>query len=177
MSRRTIPDSERPPWSRAIRARRRAALLSQGDLAQKVGVAQATVADWETGRSQPRTAETIGRLAAVLGAPLADVSPHTFAVVTRAEPPNPFLADELDQLFGSLFATLLEAVQASDPVVPPALVARWARRIWRLAGGTERSAPDTAAVRRLIADQVHVLGRSPTGPNTTGVRAGRRNTS
>lgn len=148
-----IPESDRPAWARAIRARRLVAGLSQGALGQKIGVSQATVADWETGRSQPRDAATITRLAVAFGASAVEVSPHTFAGMRAAEPPNPFLADELDQLFGSLFAGLLEAVRASDPAVPPAMVARWARRIWRLAGGTEHSAPETEATRRLIADQ------------------------
>ena len=161
MSRRTIPDSERPPWARAIRARRLAARLSQGVLGQKIGVSQATVADWETGRSQPRDAETIVRLAGVLGTPVVDVSPHTFIGARPAPQANPFLADDLDQLFGSLFAALLDTVLASDPTVPLAVVARWARRIWRLAGGTDNCAPDAERARRLVADQARTFGTEP----------------
>lgn len=163
MSRRTILDSERPPWARAIRARRLAIRLSQGALGQKIGMSQATVADWETGRSQPRDAETIARLAGALGASPVEVSPHTFAKPGSAEPANPFLADELDHRFGSLFGTLLQAVTASDPSVPPSVVARWARRIWRLAGGTEDCAPNAETAGRLIADQVHIVAAPPLG--------------
>lgn len=173
MSRRLIPESERPPWARTIRARRLIARLSQGALGQMIGVSQATVADWETGRSQPRNAETIGRLAHALGSSAADVSPHTFTAPRAVEPPNPFLADELDQLFGSLFATLLDALPACDPAVPPAVVARWARRIWRLAGGTEHSAPDSEAARRLIADQAGIIAGAAAGPTDAGLRASR----
>lgn len=167
-----IADSDRPPWARAIRARRLAARLSQGALGEEIGVSQATVADWETGRTQPRDAETITRLATALGVAPADVSPHTFAgsgaapaaspgvTPGLAEPPNPFLADDLDQQFGSLFAALLRAVQAADPSVSPALVAKWARRIWRQAGGTEEAPPDPEAARQLIADHVHIVAAS-----------------
>lgn len=174
MPRRTIPDSERPPWARSIRARRLAARLSQGALGQKISVSQATVADWETGRSQPRDAETILRLAAALGASPADISPHSFSLAGLAEPPNPFLADELDQLFGSLFAALLDAVRLSEHPVPPVMVARWTRRIWRLAGGTDHAAPDSEAARRLIADQARNLATSASGPPLAGLRPVRR---
>lgn len=174
MPRRTILDTERPPWARSIRARRLAARLSQGALGRMIGVSQATVADWETGRSQPRDSETIQRLAVALGATPADVSPHSFSRSPSAEPANPFQADELDQLFGSLFASLLDAMQATEPAVPPAVVARWARRIWRLAGGTEHGAPDPETARRLIADQARILAfSSSSGPSTAVVRAGR----
>ncbi len=169
MPRRTILDTERPPWARSIRARRLAARLSQEALGQRIGLSQATVADWETGRSQPRDAETILRLADALGATPAEISPHSFSRPGAALPVNPFQADELDQLFGSLFAALLEAMQAMEPAVPPAVVARWARRIWRLAGGTEHEAPDAETSRRLIADQVRMLVASPSsGPRRTG---------
>lgn len=169
-----IPESERPPWARAIRARRLVARLSQGALGQRIGVSQATVADWETGRSQPRDAETIARLAAVLGASTVEVSPHTFVGPEATEPPNPFLAYELDQLFGSLFAGLLDTVRASDPTVPPAMVATWARRIWRLAGGTDNIAPDTEAARRLIADQMRTMADGASEPTGAGLSRPRR---
>lgn len=171
MPRRTILETERPPWARSIRARRLAARLSQGALAQRIGLSQATVADWETGRSQPRDAETILRLADALGATPADISPHSFSRPGAALPANPFQADELDQLFGSLFAVLLDSLQQAQPVVPPAVVARWARRIWRLAGGTEHEAPDAETARRLIADQVRILLGSSSGTRRTGQRA------
>lgn len=174
MPRRMIPESERPPWARAIRARRLVARMSQGALGQRIGVSQATVADWETGRSQPRDAETIGRLASVLGTSAAAVSPHTFAGPDSSELSNPFLADELDQLFGSLFAALLEAVRASDPAVPAAMVARWTRRIWRMAGGTENAAPEPVAARRLIADQARIFAAGAAEPTPDALRRDRR---
>ena len=174
MPRRTILDTERPPWARSIRARRLSARLSQGALGQRIGLSQATVADWETGRSQPRDAETILRLADALGATPADISPHSFSRTGAALPANPFQADELDQLFGSLFAALLESMPAAEPAVPPAVVAQWARRIWRLAGGTEHEAPDAETARRLIADQVRILVGSSSGARRSGRRAERR---
>jgi transcriptional regulator with XRE-family HTH domain len=111
-------------------------------LGQRIGLSHATVADWETGRSQPRDAETIRRLADALGAAPAEISPHSLSRPGMALPVNPFQADELDQLFGSLFATLSDSMRAAEPAVPPAVVAPWARRIWRLAGGSEHAAPD-----------------------------------
>jgi transcriptional regulator with XRE-family HTH domain len=174
MPRRTILETERPPWARSIRARRLAARLSQGALAQRIGLSQATVADWETGRSQPRDAEKIRRLAEALGAAPPDISPHSFSWPGAALPVNPFQADELDQLFGSLFGALSDALQAAEPAVPPAVVARWARRIWRLAGGTEHEAPDAEMARRLMADQVRMLVTSCSTQPDSGPRAKRR---
>lgn len=136
--------------------RRQVELLSEGDhaacLAGRVSIA-----------SGPP-----GRARSALGASPADISPHSFSLPGPGEPSSPFLADKLDQLFGSRFASLLDAVRLSDPAVPAAEVAQWTRWIWRLAGGTDHAAPQAEAVRRLIADQARGLAARASGPPLAG---------
>lgn len=50
-----------------LRIARRAIRLSQGDVANEIGVSQQTVANWETGRS-PVDAEVLGDLCTLYGA-------------------------------------------------------------------------------------------------------------
>jgi transcriptional regulator with XRE-family HTH domain len=67
------------PLEDRLRAYRLAAGLTQSELARQAGVWPTSVAVCEKGRAQPRAA-TLARLAAVLGAPLADL---------QAAPPLP----------------------------------------------------------------------------------------
>lgn len=55
------------PWlPERIRLRRRRAKLSQAELARRIGVAQASVSNWESGATTPEL-PTLWRLCAALG--------------------------------------------------------------------------------------------------------------
>lgn len=51
---------------------RKAALLSQEEMAGKLGVNRSTVAKWETGKSMPR-AELLPKIAKILGCTVDDL--------------------------------------------------------------------------------------------------------
>jgi len=69
-----IPDSEVPEWSRRLRRARRAKGLSQVSLGDLICASQATVADWETGKTRPRH-ETLKRLLLALDLTLLELMP------------------------------------------------------------------------------------------------------
>ena len=51
---------------RGLRAAREAAMMTQSDLSQKLGVSDVAVSRWETGERDPST-DTVRKLAAILG--------------------------------------------------------------------------------------------------------------
>jgi transcriptional regulator with XRE-family HTH domain len=60
--------------SRQIKAKRKAAGLSQAALAETVGVTQAAVSNWETGRAEPRKEQLRALELFFSGEPIADGS-------------------------------------------------------------------------------------------------------
>ena len=50
----------------ALKTRRKALKLTQVQLAEKIGVTQATIAGWEAGKRRPERPETIKTVASVL---------------------------------------------------------------------------------------------------------------
>jgi transcriptional regulator with XRE-family HTH domain len=79
-------------WGRDIRAARKAAGLSRTELASMVGVAEITIARWETGFSGPRDARRVA-LAEVLGVPVGTLFSYVAAgrraASTSTNPPGP----------------------------------------------------------------------------------------
>ena len=63
--------TERPPLALAVRTGRERLHLTQSELAQRVGVSRAAIAELEAGRIQQPRAAVFARLSAVLGIPAA----------------------------------------------------------------------------------------------------------
>lgn len=61
----------RPPLALAVRSARERLHLTQADLAERVGVSRAAIAELEAGRIQQPRAAVFARLSAVLGIPAA----------------------------------------------------------------------------------------------------------
>ncbi len=71
-----VPESRLKVYG--IRACRRAAGMTQEELAKKMGIARSALAMWETGKASPRT-ETLRRLADTLGCTVDDLLGNTAA--------------------------------------------------------------------------------------------------
>jgi type I restriction enzyme M protein len=70
-------------WSAVwLRDARKAKGLSQAELAEKIGAAQAQISQWETGKSEPGT-EVIGRLEKLLGRSAAVAAPEPAAPAAK----------------------------------------------------------------------------------------------
>lgn len=69
-----------------MRERRTASALTQSELAQRLGVSQASVSLWEQGKATP-TPEQVSRLTAILGSLVSDA-----AGITQAETQTPIAA-------------------------------------------------------------------------------------
>ncbi|TMG52346.1 MAG: helix-turn-helix transcriptional regulator [Chloroflexi bacterium] len=63
--------SDRPPLALAVRTARERSHLTQAELAKRVGVSRAAIAELEAGRIQQPRAAVFARLSAVLGIPVA----------------------------------------------------------------------------------------------------------
>lgn len=67
-------DEIRLIWGNNLREARKAADLTQAELAELLGTTQQAIAKWETGKSVPRD-ETRWRLASELGVPAHELFP------------------------------------------------------------------------------------------------------
>ena len=153
-----IPDSNVPEWSRRLRRARRAKGLSQVALGELIGASQATVADWETGKTRPRH-ETLKRLLLALDLTLLELMPDMprSASETLAQPP--LSAAEVADQFGSLLNIVSRELDSTGHPASLASKGRFAFQIWRSAGGTltEAADPEAAheqlsAIRALLTD-------------------------
>jgi len=63
--------TDRPPLALAVRTARERSHLTQAELAKRVGVSRAAIAELEAGRIQQPRAAVFARLSAVLGIPAA----------------------------------------------------------------------------------------------------------
>src|ERR687888_1913642 len=65
------PTNRSPPLALTVRTARQRAHLTQAELARRVGVSRAAIAELEAGRIQQPRAAVFARLSAVLGIPAA----------------------------------------------------------------------------------------------------------
>lgn len=153
-----IPDSNVPEWSRRLRKARRAKGLSQVALGDLIGASQATVADWETGKTRPRH-ETLKRLLLALNLSLLELMPDMPRSAAENSADAPLSASEVADRFGALLEIVSRELEATGHPASLASKGRFAFQIWRSAGGTMMEAADPegareqlAAIRALIAD-------------------------
>ncbi|MEY4845965.1 MAG: Helix-turn-helix domain [Pseudomonadota bacterium] len=159
-----IPDSSVPEWSRRLRRARRAKGLSQAALGDLIGASQATVADWETGKTRPRH-ETLKRLLLALDLALLELMPDMprSAAETMAQPP--LSAGEVAEQFGALLDIVSRELDGTGHPAGLSSKGRFAFQIWRSAGGTMNDAADPeaareqlGAIRALLADMRKLNG-------------------
>lgn len=153
-----IPDSEVPEWSRRLRKARRAKGLSQVALGDLIGASQATVADWETGKTRPRH-ETLKRVLLALDLTLLDLMPDMPGSASEVTAQAPLTAGEVADQFGTLLEIVARELDGIGHSSSLASKGRFAFQIWRSAGGsmTEAADPEAAreqlaAIRALLAD-------------------------
>jgi transcriptional regulator with XRE-family HTH domain len=153
-----IPDSEVPEWSRRLRRARRAKGLSQVALGDLIGASQATVADWETGKTRPRH-ETLKRLLLALDLSLLELMPDMPRSASENSAHTPLSASEIAEQFGALLEIVARELDGIGHSSSLASKGRFAFQIWRSAGGTMTEAADPeaareqlAAIRALLAD-------------------------
>ena len=153
-----IPDSEVPEWSRRLRRARRAKGLSQVTLGDLIGASQATVADWETGKTRPRH-ETLKRLLLALDLTLFELMPDMPRSASETVSNAPLSASEVADQFGTLLEIVSRELEGIGHPSTLASKGRFAFQIWRSAGGTLTEAADPeaareqlAAIRALLAD-------------------------
>ena len=153
-----IPDSEVPEWSRRLRMARRSKGLSQVALGDLIGASQATVADWETGKTRPRH-ETLKRLLLALDLSLLELMPDMPRTVSENNAHAPLSASEIAEQFGALLEVVSRELDGIGHSSSLASKGRFAFQIWRSAGGTMTEAADPeaareqlAAIRALLAD-------------------------
>ena len=153
-----IPDSEVPEWSRRLRRARRAKGLSQVTLGDLIGASQATVADWETGKTRPRH-ETLKRLLLALDLSLLELMPDMPRSASETVSNAPLSASEVADQFGTLLEIVSRELDVFGHSSSLASKGRFAFQIWRSAGGTLTEAADPeaareqlAAIRALLAD-------------------------
>lgn len=153
-----IPDSEVPEWSRRLRRARRAKGLSQVALGDLIGASQATVADWETGKTRPRH-ETLKRLLLSLDLTLLELMPDMPRHASESVAQAPLAAGEIADQFGALLDIVSRELDSTGHPASLASKGRFAFQIWRSAGGTLTEAADPeaareqlAAIRALLAD-------------------------
>lgn len=153
-----IPDSEVPEWSRRLRKARRAKGLSQVALGDLIGASQATVADWETGKTRPRH-ETLKRVLLALDLTLLELMPDMPRSAAEATAQAPLTVSEVADQFGTLLEIVARELDGIGHSSTLASKGRFAFQIWRSAGGsmTEAADPEAAreqlaAIRALLAD-------------------------
>ncbi len=153
-----IPDSEVPEWSRRLRRARRAKGLSQVSLGDLIGASQATVADWETGKTRPRH-ETLKRLLLALDLTLLELMPDMPRSAAESVSVAPLSPGEVADQFGALLEIVAREIEFIGHASSLASKGRFAFQIWRSAGGsmTEAADPEAAreqlaAIRALLAD-------------------------
>ena len=153
-----IPDSEVPEWSRRLRRARRAKGLSQVALGDLIGASQATVADWETGKTRPRH-ETLKRLLLSLDLTLLELMPDMPRHASESIAQAPLAAGEIADQFGALLDIVSRELDSTGHPASLASKGRFAFQIWRSAGGTltesadpEAAREQLAAIRALLAD-------------------------
>ena len=153
-----IPDSEVPEWSRRLRRARRDKRLSQVALGDLIGASQATVADWETGKTRPRH-ETLKRLLLALDLSLLELMPDMPRSASETIAQSPLSAGEVADQFGALLEIVSRELEGIGHSTSLASKGRFAFQIWRSAGGTLTEAADPeaareqlAAIRALLAD-------------------------
>ena len=145
-----IPDSDVPEWSRRVRAARRLKNYSQAALGELVGASQATVADWETGKTRPRH-ETLKRLLLTLDLMLVDLMPDMPQHASESVAQAPLAAGEIADLFGALMDTVSRELDSTGHSASLASKGRFAFQVWRSAGGTLTEAADPEAAREQLA--------------------------
>jgi len=153
-----IPASEVPEWSRRLRRARRAKGFSQVALGDLIGASQATVADWETGKTRPRH-ETLKRLLLALDLSLLELMPDMPRSASESAASAPLSPSEVADQFGALLEVVAREIELIGHASSLASKGRFAFQIWRSAGGsmTEAADPETAreqlaAIRALLAD-------------------------
>jgi len=153
-----IPDSEVPEWSRRLRRARRAKGLSQVALGDLIGASQATVADWETGKTRPRH-ETLKRLLLSLDLTLLELMPDMPRHASESVAQAPLAAGEIADQFGALLDIVSRELDSTGHPASLSSKGRFAFQIWRSAGGTltepadpEAAREQLAAIRALLAD-------------------------
>ena len=145
-----IPDSNVPEWSRRLRRARRAKGLSQAALGELIGASQATVADWETGKTRPRH-ETLKRLLLALDLSLLELMPDMPRSASETLALPPLSATEVADQFGSLLDIVSRELDSTGHPASLASKGRFAFQIWRSAGGTLTEAADPEAAREQLA--------------------------
>ena len=153
-----IPDSEVPEWSRRLRRARRAKGLSQVALGDLIGASQATVADWETGKTRPRH-ETLKRLLLALDLTLLELMPDMPRSAAETVAAAPLSSGEVADQFGALLEIVSRELELIGHSSSMASKGRFAFQIWRSAGGSmtdvadpEAAREQLAAIRALLAD-------------------------
>ncbi len=130
------PVSDRP--SKALAARLRAlrleAGLSQVDLAQRLGISQAAISNWESGARQPNL-DDLYPLAHELGVEVVDLLPRRAGPPVRAALRG--VAEKLER--SSLASALMEFVDEAEAMKRPE------RRIWTRANLPHEAAADLLA--------------------------------
>lgn len=161
-----IPDSEVPEWSRRLRMARRSKGLSQVALGDLIGASQATVADWETGKTRPRH-ETLKRLLLALDLSLLELMPDMPRTASENNAHAPLSASEIAEQFGALLEVVSRELDGIGHSSSLASKGRFAFQIWRSAGGTMTEAADPeaareqlAAIRALLADMRKIAPES-----------------
>ena len=161
-----IPDSEVPEWSRRLRKARRAKGLSQVALGELIGASQATVADWETGKTRPRH-ETLKRLLLALDLALLELMPDMPRSASETIVQAPLSSSEVADQFGALLEIVSRELESLGHSSSLASKGRFAFQIWRSAGGTlsEAADPEAAreqlsAIRALLADMRKIVPES-----------------
>jgi transcriptional regulator with XRE-family HTH domain len=145
-----IPDSEVPEWSRRLRKARRAKAMSQAALGELIGASQATVADWETGKTRPRH-ETLKRLLLALDLSLMELMPDMPRSVAEAPVSAPLSAAEVAEQFGVLLDIVSRELDGTGHPASLGSKGRFAFQIWRSAGGSMTEAADPEAAREQLA--------------------------
>ena len=145
-----IPDSEVPEWSRRLRMARRSKGLSQVALGDLIGASQATVADWETGKTRPRH-ETLKRLLLALDLSLLELMPDMPRTASENNAHAPLSASEIAEQFGALLEVVSRELDGIGHSSSLASKGRFAFQIWRSAGGTMTEAADPEAAREQLA--------------------------
>lgn len=145
-----IPDSDVPEWSRRLRRARRAKGLSQVSLGELIGASQATVADWETGKTRPRH-ETLKRLLLALDLSLLELMPDMPRSAAETVAHSPLSAAEVAEQFGALLEIVVRELDSTGHPASLANKGRFAFQIWRSAGGTMSEAADPEAAREQLA--------------------------
>lgn len=104
-----VSPSSSPPMSERMRKLRESLFMSQGELAEALGVTQQTVSKWESGKAVP-SKRTLGKLEQILGLRSGDLFVAA-GWLEAAPPPNQTKVVPLATDYNSRIARMPKSIQ------------------------------------------------------------------